>query len=73
MGGGTVTLVGSGVCAKSCTLFADYGVTAIAEAVPSDKNKFAGWTTATCMGQPATCTFVPVAPVTLGVRFMKED
>ena len=73
MGPGSVTLVGSGVCTKSCTLFADYGKTATAEAVPAPKNKFAGWTSTTCLGQPATCTFVPLSPVTLGARFMKED
>lgn len=73
MGPGSITLVGSGSCTKSCTLFAAYGQTATVVAEPNDKQQFAGWTSSTCMGQPATCTFTPVAPVTVSGRFEKAD
>jgi hypothetical protein len=74
MGPGSVTLVGSGICTKQCTLFAAYGQFATLQAKPNDpRNDFSGWTGAACSGQPATCTFFAVAPITVSAKFMKAD
>jgi len=72
MGGGEIVL-GSQICDMDCTFSVAYGATVTLEAVPDNKQKFDRWTTATCSGQPAVCTFVASQPVTVGARFMKAD
>jgi hypothetical protein len=73
MGAGTVALDGVGSCDASCTLSARFGALATLYAIPKAKQTFGGWTAGPCIGQPATCKFVPLVPVTIAARFMKGD
>jgi hypothetical protein len=73
MGPGTVTLVGVGSCSKDCRLLAAYAQTATLVATPNDKQRFDRWTSLVCTGQPATCTFLALVPVSVDARFVKDD
>jgi len=73
MGAGTIALDGGGSCDTSCTLPARIGAVATLYAIPKPKQTFGGWTAGPCVGQPPTCKFVPIAPVTIAARFMKGD
>jgi hypothetical protein len=73
MGAGTVALDGVGSCDATCTLSAPFGALATLYAIPKAKQTFGGWTAGPCIGQPATCKFVPILPVTIAARFMKGE
>lgn len=73
MGAGTLALDGVGSCDTSCTLPARIGVPATVYAIPKPKQTFSGWTAGPCLGQTATCKFVPIVPVTIAARFTKGD
>ncbi len=73
MGAGTIALDGVGACDTTCTLAARIGTVATLYAIPKAKQTFSGWTAGPCVGQPSTCRFVPVAPVTIAARFVKKD
>jgi hypothetical protein len=72
MGGGEIVL-GSQICDMDCTFSVAYGASVTLEAIPDNKQKFDRWTTATCGGQPAVCTFVANQAATVGARFVKAD
>ncbi|MGE5185763.1 MAG: hypothetical protein ACM31C_27060 [Acidobacteriota bacterium] len=73
MGAGTVALDAVGSCDKDCTLYAPFAMQATLRAEPKPKQAFDRWTQGPCVGQGATCTFVPLAPVTIAARFIKAD
>ena len=76
-GMGMVTLTGGGTCAGGagppCFVTAELGVPATLQAVPGPGQQFDQWADQSCQGQPATCTFTPVAAAVLQARFKKAN
>jgi hypothetical protein len=69
-GMGTVTLDGGASCSMpSCQLVAPMNEQATLVATPAPRTMFDMWMTGPCVGQGATCTFVPLADTTLQVHF----
>src|SRR5262249_36569119 len=68
-GPGSVALDGIATCAASCEQLAPMAQPVTAHAIAGPKQAFDGWTTPPCVGQPATCTFVPTTPTVIGVHF----
>ncbi len=73
MGGGKIALGTTTTCDMDCIVAVPYGEPVTVFAIANTKQMFAGWTSTTCAGQPAECTFVPVAAATVGARFVKGD
>ena len=72
MGGGEIVL-GSQICDMDCTFSVPFSASVTLEAIPDNKQRFDRWTTTTCAGQPAVCTFVAQQPVTVSAHFVKAD
>lgn len=78
-GKGNVFVDGHGVCSSlggpapsDCTYDIALRVAQTVRAVPSQPDqRFTSWTSETCSGQPATCTFTPVGSTTIVARFDK--
>jgi hypothetical protein len=70
-GMGTVTLDGGASCSTmpSCQLVAPLDKQATLVATPGAKMMFDMWMMGPCMGQGATCTFVPTTDTMLQVHF----
>ncbi len=75
-GMGTVMLTGGGTCTgvgPPCFVTAELGAPATLQAVPGPGQQFDQWADQSCQGQPATCTFTPVAAVVLQARFKSAN
>jgi hypothetical protein len=74
-GKGSVDVAGSGVCSSQmmrgrCMYDIPLGVAQRVEAIAIDsKEPFVGWTSLTCFGQGAVCTFTPLTMTTVAARF----
>jgi hypothetical protein len=76
MGKGSVVVDGRGTCSSldpqkgNCSYEVAAGAPQQVRAVMIDLTQlFAGWTSMTCAGQGAICTFVPTAPTTVSAKF----
>jgi hypothetical protein len=79
-GGGSVLVVDHGTCnagppqGGKCMYDIALGVLQRVDAssIAADR-EFAGWTAGPCIGQPATCTFVPLLPTKIVAKFERID
>lgn len=77
-GKGTVVVDGHGMCAGQgpqhgdCTFMVAPRVGVALHALPDLGQKFSAWTSTTCKGQGATCTFTPTVAVTVNAAFSKN-
>jgi hypothetical protein len=69
MGTGRVDVTGATPCLTDCMVSVQKGqVTVTARTTSSDK-PFDKWTSQTCIGQGATCTFTATMPTTIQAKF----
>lgn len=74
MGEGYVEIVGVGTCGmtgpRDCMIQVPKGAQVVAKAIPDDDDKpFERWTSLTCGGQGATCTFIAYVSTTVAAKF----
>ena len=71
-GKGTLLLDGGGSCRSDCMLSVPRAEPSTLRAIADADQMFDRWTSPTCAGQPATCTFTPLVATTVNARFRKE-